>query len=85
MTNDPREACANADVIVTDTWVSMGQEAEKAGRLKSFAGYQVDTKVGNSSDRLTYRLQQVVKYLSYLNLGIGSKLWDSLIHMRPLV
>jgi len=28
----------------------MGQEEEKAGRLKSFAGYQVDTKVGFSSD-----------------------------------
>lgn len=45
LTSDPREACCNADVIVTDTWISMGQEAEKAGRLKSFAGYQVDTKM----------------------------------------
>lgn len=63
----------------------MGQEAEKAGRLKSFAGYQVDTKVGNSSDRLTDHIQQGVCYLSYSNLGKGSKLRDSLIHARPLV
>lgn len=42
LTNDPREACLSADVIVTDTWISMGQEEEKAARLKSFAGYQVD-------------------------------------------
>jgi ornithine carbamoyltransferase len=29
-----------ADVIVTDTWVSMGQEAEKARRIKEFEGFQ---------------------------------------------
>lgn len=45
LTDDPREACSNADVVVTDTWISMGQEEEKAARLKSFAGYQVDTKL----------------------------------------
>jgi len=45
LTDDPREACSNADVVVTDTWISMGQEEEKAARLKSFAGYQVDNKV----------------------------------------
>lgn len=45
LTNDPREACSGADVIVTDTWISMGQEQEKADRLKSFAGYQVDSKL----------------------------------------
>ena len=48
LTNDAREACANADVVVTDTWISMGQEEEKAARLKSFEGYQVDTKVGTT-------------------------------------
>ncbi|KIJ37605.1 hypothetical protein M422DRAFT_33692 [Sphaerobolus stellatus SS14] len=40
-TADPREAVHNADVVVTDTWISMGQEAEKAQRLKDFQGYQV--------------------------------------------
>jgi ornithine carbamoyltransferase len=38
---DPREAVKGADVVVTDTWISMGQEAEKAERLKAFEGYQV--------------------------------------------
>ncbi|PVG02445.1 putative ornithine carbamoyltransferase precursor [Serendipita vermifera] len=38
---DPREAVKNADVVITDTWISMGQEAEKAERLKAFKGYQV--------------------------------------------
>lgn len=40
-TNVPEEAIKNADVIVTDTWVSMGQEEEKAKRLKEFEGFQV--------------------------------------------
>ena len=42
---DPREAVREADVIVTDTWVSMGQEAEKERRVKDFAGFQVDEKL----------------------------------------
>ena len=31
---DPIEAVAGADVVVTDTWVSMGKEEEKAARLR---------------------------------------------------
>ncbi len=40
--HDPKEAARGADVIVTDTWASMGQEEEKAKRLRDFAGYTVD-------------------------------------------
>jgi ornithine carbamoyltransferase len=40
-TNSPEEAVKSADIIVTDTWISMGQEEEKVKRLKAFAGYQV--------------------------------------------
>lgn len=43
ITNDPDEAVKNADVVVTDTWVSMGQEAEKQERIKIFGSYQVST------------------------------------------
>jgi ornithine carbamoyltransferase len=39
---DPAEAAENADVLVTDTWISLGQEAEKARRLKDFEGYTLD-------------------------------------------
>ncbi len=42
---DPYTAVAGADVIYTDTWVSMGQENEKAKRQKDFAGYAVDAKL----------------------------------------
>lgn len=42
ITNDPEEAVSGADVIYADTWVSMGQEAEKADRLKTFMPYQIN-------------------------------------------
>jgi ornithine carbamoyltransferase len=38
---DPLEAVAGADVVVTDTWVSMGKEDEKAHRVAVFGAYQV--------------------------------------------
>lgn len=44
ITNDPEKAIANADVVVTDTWVSMGQEAEKQERIKIFRDYQVSAE-----------------------------------------
>src|SRR4029079_569757 len=39
---DPREAVAGADVVVTDTWISMGQEAERERRLRDLEPYRVD-------------------------------------------
>ncbi len=42
VTTDPAEALAAADVVVTDTWASMGQEDEHATRLAVFEPYRVD-------------------------------------------
>lgn len=39
---DPVEGVGGADVVVTDTWVSMGKEDEEAARAAVFAGYQLD-------------------------------------------
>ena len=39
---DPREAVAAADVVVTDTWISMGQEHERARRLRDLEPYRLD-------------------------------------------
>jgi ornithine carbamoyltransferase len=41
-TEDPHEAVQGADIVYTDVWVSMGQEAETEERRKVFAGYQVN-------------------------------------------
>ncbi len=42
ITTDPAQALTGADVVATDTWVSMGQEEEKAARLELFRAYGVD-------------------------------------------
>lgn len=42
ITHNVKEAVSGADVVTTDTWVSMGQEAEKEKRLREFAGFCVD-------------------------------------------
>jgi len=42
---EPREAVKGADVVYTDVWTSMGQEAEAEKRRKAFAGYQVDARL----------------------------------------
>jgi ornithine carbamoyltransferase len=42
LVRDPREAVSAADVIVTDTWVSMGQEDEHDKRVRDLEAYRVD-------------------------------------------
>lgn len=44
-TNVPEEAVKNAEILVCDTWVSMGQEYEKAKRLEAFEGFQVTAEL----------------------------------------
>ena len=45
VTDDPRKAATGADVIYTDVWISMGQEAEREQRLEAFGRYQVNEAV----------------------------------------
>ena len=43
--DDPQTAVANADLVVTDVWASMGQEDQQGKRLSQFAPYQVNHKL----------------------------------------
>ena len=45
ITDDPKQAVKNADVVITDVWTSMGQEQEKADRERAFAGYCVNDEI----------------------------------------
>jgi ornithine carbamoyltransferase len=45
LTTDPKQAVQNADVVYTDTWISMGMEKEKEERMKIFSPYQVNSKL----------------------------------------
>lgn len=44
-TKDPGKAAHDADIIITDTWISMGDEKEKKSRLKVFPPYQINTSL----------------------------------------
>jgi ornithine carbamoyltransferase len=50
-TDDPARAVRNADVVYTDVWASMGQEAERTKRIKAFRKYQVDGKLMKAADK----------------------------------
>jgi ornithine carbamoyltransferase len=52
LTTDAREAAEGADVLYTDVWISMGQEAEREKRLEAFQRYQVnETLLGFASPK----------------------------------
>ena len=45
LVNDPIKAVENADVVITDTWTSMGQEEEKKIRQQAFQGYRINDEL----------------------------------------
>jgi ornithine carbamoyltransferase len=78
---DPREAVRAADAVVTDTWASMGQEAEKTQRLKDFAGYTVDQTLMALAHRDAIFLHCLPAYRDYevareVIDGPQSVVWD---------
>jgi len=63
--NDPKEAITGATVVTTDTWVSMGQEAEKAKRVADFQGYMVDDTMMGLADEGAMFLHCLPAYRDY--------------------
>ncbi|NOZ89727.1 MAG: ornithine carbamoyltransferase [Epsilonproteobacteria bacterium] len=63
--NDPKEAVKGANVVTTDTWVSMGQEDEKEIRLKAFEGYMVDRDLMNLAQEGAVFLHCLPAYRGY--------------------
>ncbi len=78
---DPTAAVSGADVIATDTWVSMGMEAEKEQRVKTFAGYTVDAKLMAMAKPSAIFLHCLPAYRGYevsaeVLDGPQSRIWD---------
>lgn len=63
--DNPKEAVKDADVVTTDTWVSMGQEDEKEQRLKDFDGYLVDNKLMDLANKGAIFLHCLPAYRDY--------------------
>lgn len=65
ITNDIKEAVAGANVVTTDTWVSMGQEAEKEQRIRDFAGFCVDESLMALAEKNAIFLHCLPAYREY--------------------
>ncbi|MGV3148700.1 ornithine carbamoyltransferase [Rothia sp. 11254D007CT] len=65
VTTDPDQALAGADVVITDTWVSMGQEDEKEARAQVFKPYTVNTEAMNRADSNAIFLHCLPAYRGY--------------------
>jgi ornithine carbamoyltransferase len=65
ITDDPKEAVKGANVVTTDTWISMGQEDEKEQRVKDFAGFEVDKNLMNLAEKDAIFLHCLPAYRGY--------------------
>ena len=65
LSRDPEDAVRDADVVVTDTWVSMGQEAQKQKRQADFHGFMVDEKLMSAAPKHAVVLHCLPAYRGY--------------------
>lgn len=81
LSQSPAEAIAGADVVTTDTWISMGQESEKAQRIADFAGYTIDANLMSQAATDAIFLHCLPAYRGYevsteVIDGPQSVIWD---------
>ena len=81
VSNSPAEAISDADVVTTDTWVSMGQESEKQERLRAFAGFTIDAALMDHAKSDAIVLHCLPAYRGYeisaeVLDGPKSVIWD---------
>ena len=81
LSQSPAEAIAGADVVTTDTWISMGQESEKAQRISDFAGYTIDANLMSQAATDAIFLHCLPAYRGYevsaeVIDGPQSVIWD---------
>ena len=65
LTNSPDEAIRGVDVVVTDTWISMGQEEEKQHREEAFEGFTVDSALMKQASESAIFLHCLPAYRGY--------------------
>lgn len=63
--NVPKEAISGADVVASDTWISMGQEDEKERKVKNFAGFCIDKKMMELAHKKAIVLHCLPAYRGY--------------------
>jgi ornithine carbamoyltransferase len=73
VTEDPTAAIAGADVVITDTWISMGQESEKEERLALFGDFSITSQAltGAAPDAIVLHCLP-----AYRGLEISSEVLD---------
>ncbi len=65
ITNDIKDSTKDADIIATDTWISMGDELEKEIRIKDFQGYTIDNNIIKQAKKDVIFLHCLPAYYNY--------------------
>ena len=90
---DPVAAARGADLLYTDTWISMGKEAEGRRRLKALAPWQINTKVVRAAKRgapvmhclPAYRGKEISAEVFEANAGIIFEQAENRLHLQKAV